>query len=408
MGGRSTAIAWLTAAVVLTLAAKPRAEISEEPIARLGVYELEQVTWSPSGDAVWVSTIDDMTGTSTVSRLAVNGGGSGAATLDGTIRAFWPSPDGRRLASIHESAPERVLQVWDTREWRPREVERDTWNMYFPLVNTVTPWDASGESLLFYKARFHERKLCLWDSSKDTVQMLGEGRRVDRAFWGEDGGIFIPQGLTLGQVTAGQADVIRGFTEVDPATGKTRARAIPRGYTSFFPFTSVGMGILKDPSPPPMAVNLRTWETAALPRSLGRFLEVAWEPGGRRLAYPVNQNEIHRVECFDLASGETRLLWIDPGFMAGSVAWSPSGRYVACSLLEARSGSSERLLVLKAETGEGVWVMNRSPEVGTRYYGRGRPSLFWSPAQDKLLYWDLLGELEEERVTEFRVVTFSG
>jgi len=382
--------------------------VREERIAAIDVHTPEQVEWSPSGDAVWASWADDVAGVSFIGRYPVDQGSDMVLSFEGLVRAFWVSPDQRKVASIHEAGRERVLQVWETANRSSREIDRDTWSLYFPLVNTVTPWDASSERLLHYRAWTHWRKLCLWDPTRGEVSVLREGRRLDRAFWGPSDRLLIPQGNTLEQVQAGEGDEIHGFEELDPRSGEVQERTIPQGYSAFFPFPSVGVGVLKDPIPPPLALNLRTWETKPLPQTIARFLEVAWAPSGNQIAFPINQTGMHRIEAFDLDTGESRLVWIDPASMVGSVVWSPSGKYVGCSLLEATNGDQERLLILDAVTGERIWETGRNAELGKVYYRRGRKSLLWHPREDRLLYWERLGTEAEGESVEFRVFSVDG
>lgn len=384
--------------------------VTENPVATVDSPAPEQVAWCPSGDAVWVSVVDDLAGVSSIGRYPVVEGAKSTVTLQGTIRAFWVSPDGRKMASIHEDRSNRVLQIWDSEDWTSEEIHRDTWNLYFPFVNTVTPWNSSGERLLFYKARFHERKLCLWERSKSAVRVIGEGRRTDRAFWGPGGNLLIPQGLTLEQALAGGGDPIQGFEEFDPESGERRERPIPSDYRAFFPFVPIGVGILKDETPPPLLLDLRSWETSSLPSTLDRFLEVAWAPNGEWLAHPVRGSHIHRIDAFNVKTRESKLLWINSQYQVGSLTWSPSGKYLGCSLLEGpkgSKGSQEQIMVLDAASGDPVWFRNRDPDLGSLYHRRGRKSLLWHPKQDRLLIWDRVDSEGDRKSVEFRLIDFA-
>jgi WD40 repeat protein len=366
----------------------------------------EEVMWSPSGGSVLVSTINDNLNTAEVSEVIAETGERRDFPLPGPIRAFHASPDESLLATVHEEGRERVLRVWDTAVKTAEDVHRDTRNLYFPLVNTVDPWDPSSERLIFYRARLHERHLMIWEAAKGEVREVTSERRSDRAFWDQEGKLLIPQGVPFEAVLSGKPNTLTGLMVIDFAEEREVLRQLPAEYPNIFPYSRTGVAILKDEMVPPLLLDLSTWATSRLPGSVDRFLDVTWSPDGSGLAYPLNGRGSNRIVTFDVESGESRLLWVDEEFLAGSLDWSPSGEYLAVSLLASKGPPEGQAIVMEADTGEQVWSRARNPDFIRRYFHRGRKSLCWHPTEDTLLLWDPVGNPDGPPGLALRAVEF--
>ena len=73
-----------------------------------------------------------------------------------------------------------------------------------------------------------------------------------------------------------------------------------------------------------------------------------------------------------------------------SVAWSPSGRWIAFSLrTDGWLSYGAAIIVVSTETGQSFKVAWQHPtRIVDHYRGQGRKHLFWRPGHDQLLYWD--------------------
>jgi hypothetical protein len=378
----------------------------EKPVAEFKTGLPEQVMWSPLGGSIWISTVDDDQDTSKVSEIIVATGERRDFSLPGPIRAFQVGPNEELLSTIHEDAHERVLRIWNVAEKTARDIYRDTRNLYFPVVNTIDPWQGSGERLVFYRARLHERHLMVWEAAGAEVREVTQGRRADRSFWDREGSLLVPQGVPFETVLAGKPDRLTGVVEIDFTKERDVFHQLPAGYPTIFPFSRQGVAVLKDEVVPPLLLDLSTWEATPLPSTVERFLDLAWSPDGSMLAYPLNGREYHRIVTFDVRTGDTRLVWVDEGFLAGSLCWSPSGKYLAATLLETAGRSEARAVVLDAGTGETLWSRAREPRFVERYFQRGRKSLRWHPSEDTLLLWDRAEIPDGPAGVEIRVVEF--
>jgi len=393
-------------------------------IARSMIYQPRILSWAGDGQSFFLNEDDEMAARGKLHRFNLKTAAVETLEFPGILSQARMSPDGYNLAVVYEDKDRRHhLTLMEPRGHFRHEIFSGKRGIYFPFRHTQSPWSPSGQRMLFIDIAFGKADLRLYDRRYDRIHHVANGKSVSRAFWMDEERVAIPRGERLSPTRNPQMDRLEIRSASDASL--LEIRQLDRSYDTLYAYGEPGVVLLKQGEKNKFWADLDFAGAQPVPQAAYSYLQAAFSPDGRQLAYPGNNNHkvswpLHppsyggesgsgtsgcRLIVYDLHSRRERVLYHSPIGSIDSIAWSPSGRWIAFSL-RTRSWLSYGavVIVVSTETGKSYKAAWQNPtRVVDHYRRQGRKHLFWRPGRDELLYWDLPGTPGQEPATYFLI-----
>lgn len=378
-------------------------------VTRSPVEKPRVVAWSQDGRAFYLNEDDEMTGQGRLHRFDLESRTHEALEFPGIVSHAEMSPDGSNLAVVYEDKYRKHhLTLMEPRGYPRREIFSSTSGIYFPFRHTQSPWSPSGRQILFANLALGQGDLRLYDRRFDQLRHLGRGPSVNRAFWIDEERIAVPGGPPLSPYRSPQMDWLEIRSASDAQVLETRS--LGGSYDTLYAYRGPGVVLLKQGVQDKFRAELDFAGAQAIPGANFSYLQADFSPDGRWLAYPENANPRAawlslsslasngpnsirtgcRLRLYDQRERKERVLYRSLIGSMDSVAWSPSGQWIAFSLrTDGWLSYGAAIILVSTETGHSYKVAWQHPtRIVDHYRGQGRKHLFWRPGHDQLLYWD--------------------
>jgi len=382
------------------------------------------LTWTPDGGAFYLNEDDEMTVRGQLHRFDLERRSHESLDFPGIVSQAELSPEGSNLAVVYEDKHRgHHLALMDPRGQLRHEIFSGPRGIYFPFRHTQSPWSPSGRHIVFAELGLGEAELRLYDRRFDELRHLGSGKSVNRAFWIDEERVAIPRGARLSSLRNPQMD----WLEIRSASDARllEIRPLDRSYDTLYAYGAPGVILFKQGPGEKFRSELDFQSAQAIPKADFSYLQAAFSPDGRWMAYPENADPriswpLHppnasggtgvglrgcRLRLYDHLTGQERVLYRSPIGSLDSIAWSPSGRWIAFSLRTDHWLSyGAAVILVSAETGKSYKVAWQHPtRIVDHYRGQGRKHLFWRPGHDHLLYWDVFTN-DGKRTAVYRLI----
>lgn len=335
--------------------AVPHAVLDVKTGETLWNHQGEYVEWSPDGTRLATS------GFSEASILSAEDGHelSKITIPDGSILAMSWSPQGDAVAfGLRDS----TVRVWSPKTNQPPVVLRGHADVVFDVA-----WNHDGTQLASTSNDF----IKLWDWPARTNPAVIQQAQSFDVNWAPDGKSLL--------MTSSRLDVWQRETSTLLTTVPIGRGGLDSGFTSTVSMSHTAGSIAARRDGKLVVLDAKTGD---LRREISgdweRTRSLALNPDGSRLATSTyrpktaDREEHCEIILYDTATGE--LAWQQKlhGDRAGSMAWSPDGRQLAC-------GGWTSMEILKAEDGRSVAHNAGAYELGWVH------DLSWSPDGERLV-----------------------
>jgi len=371
------------------------------------------VSWLPNGNAFYINEDDEWNKQGKLHRFNIDPTDKKYQEFSGIVSQAQVSPDSKTLAVIIEDKHRHYhLMIKDLGDETLQKVYSTRHGIYFPFRNTQSPWSPnSGRALLSVMGK-GTADLWVYDRSNQKVQHIANGLSTNRVFWIDDERIGIPREHAQSSRGPPQFDRLDVYSTKNSRLVETR----PLGdlYDSLYAYNHSRKMILKKGDWGKFLADLDFEHAEPLPTKNLKYLEVAFSPRGRRLAFAKNKSQEKaafiqspvkfnfkgltslggcELKIYDSEDQQTKTVFKSRTGSIASITWSPNGAWVAFSLRTSSWLSyGASVNIVSPDTGIQYKIAAQHPTLIVDFYRRlGRKHLYWQPGSEQLLFWNTIG-----------------
>lgn len=391
--------------------------IRHYPVVKTPVYQPLVFAWSMEGRGFFINENDEINTQGILHLFDLESQLQQELKFPGIVSQVRVSPDGHTMAVVYEDkAKQHHLELMDPLGHLRQEIFTSPRGIYFPFRHTQSPWSPSGQWALFSDTAYGQSDLWLYDRGSNQTQHLASGEGVDRAFWLDHRHIAVPRGTERSHESL---PVIHHLDVISASDGeKVEERLLDRPYDSLYADADSGVLALRQNAGHAYLAELDFEQGTVFPAKHFSYLDLAFSPDGRRLAYAENprwkkswwgnaqdtdatRRFGSRLMVYDRESGEAHILYRSLLGSIGSIAWSSSGRWIAFSLrTDSWLTNGASVVVVSTETGKSYKVASQHPQAVVDFYRNiGRKHLFWRPGREELLFWNVVEDGHDKTTT---------